>query len=756
MWASLDSGILPRMHKLVLLALLLGAATPAHAADKFLRELAVTRGFMLGRPTQAQPTPDGRAVLFLRSSPRTPNNALYRFDVATGKTEALLTPADLLKGQKESVSAAERAQRERQRIATSGFTHFVLSDDGQQLLLALSGQLYLLRLDTRAVTSLKTARPALNPALSPDGTKVAYVHDRDLYVYDLKRERERRLTHATDPAISNGVAEFVAQEEMARVEGFWWAPDNRSLAYEQVDNRGVEKLVIPDVAHPEQAPTETYYPRAGHPNAKVKLGIIGVGGGATTWVDWDTQRFPYLTRVVWQPRAPLTLLVQARDQKGEQLLAADGHGRTRMLVEEHDDTWLSLDPTLPVWLPDGSGFLWSASHDDGLVLELHGADGRLVRPLSTRAENYVVSQVAHAPTGLVHLDGARRIAWFVGAPTAPERQIFRVSLDGGAPIPVTRGEGVHLARFAPHGHSVWVEEVVTPTAMSRTLVHRDQGGDRVIGELPSVAEAPPFMSKEERLQVGALKYWAAVVRPQNFDARQKYPVIVDVYAGPGVQKVMAAPALMRQWMANQGAIVVSFDGRGTTARGRSWERYIAGDFSRTIDDQVAALQALGKRYPQLDLTRVGITGWSFGGYEAALAVLKRGDVFRVAAAGAPVVDWHDYDTYYTERYLGLPQENPAGYAASSLLTYAGKLFRPLLVIHGTSDDNVYFFHSLKLANALFRDGAAAHFSFLPLVGFTHMVPDPSVKERLETRIMSFLLESLAGSRGAVSSSVAKQ
>jgi dipeptidyl-peptidase-4 len=289
---------------------------------------------------------------------------------------------------------------------------------------------------------------------------------------------------------------------------------------------------------------------------------------------------------------------------------------------------------------------------------------------------------------------------------------------------------------------VWVEGVTTPAQMRRELVHvvDGKGGDRVAGELPSVAVKPPFMSTELVERVGDLGYWTALVRPRNFDPKRKYPVVVDVYAGPGHQQVSATPKLMRQWMADHGLIVVAIDGRGTPARGHDWERFIAGDFSRTIDDQAAGLQALAAKHPEMDLSRVGITGWSFGGYESALAVLKRGDVFHVAVAGAPVVDWHDYDTHYTEHYLGVLPEHKAAYDASSLLSYVDRLQRPLLIVHGTSDDNVYFFHTLKLSEALFRAGK--QFSLLPLAGFTHMVPDPVVTEQLDTRVMKFLLDVL--------------
>ena len=727
------------MRNAMWLLVLVALATPARADDKFLRELALTRNFNLGRPTRAEPTPDGTAVLFLRTEPRSPVNSLYAFDVASGQAKVLITPEQILKGAEEKLSQAERAQRERQRISTRGFTSYQLSDDGKLLLATLSGKLYVVRRADNDVTELKTGTlPPLNPTWSPDATRIAYVHDRDLYVYDLKSKRETRLTKSTDPAISNGLAEFVAEEEMGRVQGFWWAPDGKSLAYEEADERGVEQLYIPDVAHPERPPEATYYPRPGRQNARVRLGIIPVtstGGGATTWVQWDRDKLPYLARVVWRDRAPLTLVVQSRDEKTLQVLASEKNGRTRVLVDEHDDAWIDLDHAMPAWLPDGSAFLWSTTAGGSWpTLQLRGGDGHLIRALSTEKENY---------RGLVHVDGARRVAWFEGSPTAPESQVYRVPLDTGVPERITNGFGVHEADLARKGDGrVWVESSLTPTTMWRARVHviDDTGADHVAGELPSVAVQPPIMSNEQFERVGDLGFWTALTRPRNFDPKRKYPVVVDVYAGPGHQQVVAGPKLMRQWMADHGVIVVAIDGRGTPGRGHDWERYIAGDFSRTIDDQATALQALAKRHPEMDLSRVGITGWSFGGYESALAVEKRGDVFHVAVAGAPVVDWRDYDTHYTEHYLGLLPEHKAAYDASSLLSYVDRLQRPLLIVHGTGDDNVYFFNTLKLTDALFRAGKP--FALLPLNGFTHMVPDPVVTEELETRLMKFLTDVL--------------
>jgi len=230
---------------------------------------------------------------------------------------------------------------------------------------------------------------------------------------------------------------------------------------------------------------------------------------------------------------------------------------------------------------------------------------------------------------------------------------------------------------------------------------------------------------------------AAIVRPRDFKKGTTYPVILDVYAGPGHKQVLAQPDryMIDQWMADRGYIVVLADGRGTPGHGREWERAIRGNLIEVpLADQVAALQALAKHEPAMDLKRVGVTGWSFGGYFSAMAVMQRPDVFRCAVAGAPVVTWENYDTHYTERYLGLPSENADGYRKSSVLTYAANLSRPLFLIHGLTDDNVYAQHSIQLSEALFEAGKP--FNFLPLLG-THMVSEPLLRLRRQTRIMEF-------------------
>ncbi|MCS6912723.1 MAG: S9 family peptidase, partial [Myxococcota bacterium] len=699
----------------------------------YLRRHAETRGFSLGRPVQPRPTPDGQAVLFLRSGPRSPTLSLYEFAVASGQTRELVRPEQLLRGAEEQLSTEEKARRERMRMSLRGFTQLELSPDGTLVLLPLSGRLYLLNRKTGTVTELRTGpTPALDPHLSPDGRRVAYVRDRDLYVYDLATEQERRLVASRHPQVSYGLAEFIAQEELHRHQGLFWSPDGQQLAFEEADHRGVELLHIADPARPEQPPTAFPYPRPGRANAKVRLGLISVTGGRPTWVRWDADRLPYLATVRWDKNAPLTLVVLSRDQHDLEVLEVTQGGRTRTLLREHDPAWLNVDQDVPRWLPDGSGFLWTSERSGQRELELRDRSGQLVRVLVPGSAGY---------QKLIDVDGQRVV--FAAAADPAVRDLFWVPLGGGPAQPLppqVSGPAVRGATFS-RDHSLYVHTWTSPQSMTRTTVHRADG--TLVGELDSVAEEPPFRPRLELSWAGPQRLRASILRPRDHRPGRRYPVVVSVYGGPGHTKVSAAMHgyLLDQWLADHGYIVVSADGRGTPGRGREFERALAGSFARTtVADQVEALQALAQHHPEMDLTRVGIYGWSFGGYLAALAVLLRPDVFHVAVAGAPVVDWLDYDTCYTERYLGLPADNPAGYADSSLLTHAAKLVRPLLIIHGTSDDNVYFFHALKLSNALFRAGR--DHELLPLVGLTHMVPEPLVTERLWERILATLSRTL--------------
>jgi dipeptidyl-peptidase-4 len=729
---------------LLLVSLPALAQTPAskpmteRKPDTFLRQYSETRRFMSGRPGKARITPDEKTLIFLRTQPTSATQMLYAFDVATGETKELLTPDAILKGAEETLSVEEKARRERMRVSSRGFTTYSLSEDGERILVSLSGKLYVVERSTGKVTELKTGPGVIDPQFSPDGKQVAYVREHDVFRIDLAANKEQPVTQGGTEQKTHGLAEFVAQEEMHRFSGYWWSPDAKFIAYTEADTSGVEKLTIVDVMHPEQGGTTFPYPRPGKANAVVRLGVTPVTGGKTVWVEWDAKAYPYLATVAWQKGGPLTALVQNRTQTEEQLLAVDPRtGKTRLLLTEKDNAWVNLDQDFPRWLEDGSGFLWYTERNGGPEVELRNADGSLARSFVKPDAGF------HGMARFIDKD---RTLYFHGSPNPTESYLWRVK-DGGTPEKVATGTpapAFEMPVTISKQGGLLVTSSATPTTMPRFQVLRPDGTR--VGELPSVAAAPPFTPNTQLFQVGKEGFHASVTRPQNAKPGAKLPVILYVYAGPTTTVVRHGMAenLLNQWLADQGFLIVKIDGRGTPGRTAAWERVVKYDFATiTLDDQIAGLQALAQKVPELDLSRVGIYGWSFGGYMSALAALKRPDFFKAAVAGAPVVDWLDYDTHYTERYLGLPQEHPEAYEKSSLLTYAkdpNKPVAPLLLIHGTADDNVYFFHTLKLSHALFLAGKPH--DLLPLSGLTHMVPDPLVTQRQYERVLDYFRKHL--------------
>lgn len=721
---------------------------PAIKNPEFLDQFAATYRFRLGTPRNITVLPDGSGVLFLRSGPRSFVQDLYLFDMATGQERVLLTADQVLEGKAEQLTPEELARRERMRSASRGIAGFDLSDDGKRVLVALSGRLFVIDVpaggSSLGITELKGADGfPIDPQFSPDAKRVACVRNGEIHVTDIASGKEARVTSGAGGTVSNGEAEFVAQEEMSRFHGYWWSPDNSKIAYQQTDTAGMETFYIADPVNPNAEPHAWPYPRAGKKNASVKLGVISASGGDTTWVRWDREAFPYLATVNWSMNAPLTILVQNRSQTEQVLLAVDDTtGATRELLREKDPAWLNIAEACPRWTSDGSHFLWLTEQspgNDGWVLELRDAHGKHVRDLAGPSIGLL---------NLAHFDAERHLAFVVATGSDPtQTHLYRVSIDKPDNItPLTQvpdgTPGSHGGSFAKKSLA-WVHSYSLLNGKQGWEVTRADG--TTAGHIASTAEEPSIRAGVEirRTNPGAEGFWTSIIRPRDFTPGKKYPVIDSVYGGPGSNTVSSASrgAVFNQWLADQGFIVVSIDGHGTPRRGRAWERTIKYDvIAGPLDDQALALRQLAKDIPEMDLARVGITGWSFGGYFAAHATMRMPGVFKCGVAGAPVADWRDYDTHYTERYMGLPDEQSEAYDRTNVLTYCDRLTVPLLIIHGTADDNVYFMHSLKMTGALFRAGR--RFEFLPLAGFTHSVPDPTVTHRLNARVVGFLVEHL--------------
>ncbi|HVE81909.1 MAG TPA: DPP IV N-terminal domain-containing protein, partial [Myxococcales bacterium] len=412
----------------------MAAAPPEPAADDLLRLYAETRHFRSGLPVSPKVARDGTAAFFLRSGPKSDVQSLFMTDVATGQTKEVLSPEQLLAGAREQLTAAERARLERQRISARGFTSFQLSRDGQKLVVTLGGRLYLVTRPAMKVTPLRTGETPIDPQFSPDGSAVAYVSGNDVFAVDLAQNRERRVTRGGTGAVSHGLAEFVAQEEMDRFSGFWWSPDGKWIAFQETDDRPLEPFTIVDPMHPEQRGATFPYPRAGRANAVVRLGVVSAGGaGKPLWVQWDAARYPYLATVRWSEGAPLTLLVENRAQNEEVLLRADpATGKTAPLLTERSSAnhWLDLAQDFPLWKKDGSGFFWMAERGGGPAIELRDAGGAPV------AEWVPASFHPEPPAGY---DDAHQALYFAGAPEPARRQLYRAT-PGRAPEPLPIGD----------------------------------------------------------------------------------------------------------------------------------------------------------------------------------------------------------------------------------------------------------------------------------------------------------------------------
>ncbi|MGW2820546.1 prolyl oligopeptidase family serine peptidase [Streptomyces sp. NPDC001443] len=697
--------------------------------DSFPRRHARTQRFTLGAPRSSTVAPDGARVVFLRSGSGTDRaNSLWVLDVPEGRERVAADPRALLGGASEHLSAEERARRERSREGSAGIVGYATDTAVELASFALSGRLFTAELRAGTARELPVPGPVIDPRPAPDGRHVAYVHEGALRVVDAEGEGDRALAEPESASITYGLAEFVAAEEMSRSRGFWWAPESDRLLVARVDDTPVRRWWIADPAHPERDPQHVPYPAAGTPNAEVRLLIIDLNGSRTE-VSWDRARYPYLARVHWSAAGAPLLLVQARDQRSQLFLAVDPDtGATRMVHADEDRIWLELFPGVPCWSP--SGRLIRIADEGGARVLTVGE-----RPL-TGPQLHVRAVLDVADEDVLIAASAGEDAT---APETGEVHVYRVNERGLERV--SQVPGVHTAVRAG-GVTVLASATLDRPG---TEVQVLRGGKRT-ATVRSYAEDPGMSPRVTLTEGGARRIPCAVLMPSDYPGDTPLPVLMDPYGGPHGQRVVSAhnAHLTSQWFADQGFAVVVADGRGTPGRSPGWEKAVHRDFTVSLDDQVEALQDLAKSYP-LDLSRVAIRGWSFGGYLAALAVLRRPDVFHAGIAGAPVTDWRLYDTHYTERYLGTPDTDAAAYAHSGLVTDEGLSaaegpHRPLMIVHGLADDNVVVAHALRLSSALLAAGRPHE--VLPLSGVTHMTPQETVAENLLLLQVDFLRRAL--------------
>ena len=681
----------------------------------FPRQEAVTRRFRLGQPRGFRLSPDGERACFIRSaSGRDPVGSLWAAEVVDGQVgERLIVDARAMVDAGSDLPPAEKARRERLRETTSGITAFSADSALRRAVFSLDGVPYSVDLVDPDTSAAHVAHPGpvVDPQQSPDGAHVAYVSDRALYLASLEEGAGDAVCLAAPESglQSWGLADFVAAEEFDRVRGLWWLETSDAVLAEFVDETAVEVRWICDPAQPQNEPTPHRYPVAGAQNPQARLFHVLLDG-ARSELTWDRDAYPYLTSVETAPDGGAVVAVLSRDQQRQLILGLAAGARTlTTLSERRTSPWVSVLPGVPSRAPDGTLLEIIANLEDDCFQLV--ADGRPLSPPGTNV---------HA---LIDADKDRLVV--VGTSDPMDQHVLRIRWNGDVEH-LTRGDSVNSVA-ARGGAMVITTASAEATGTRCTALLR--GGQ---GPITSMAERPVVDPQVAFLRVGERRLSTALLWPTgHVPGSAMLPVILAPYGGPHHARVVHAASgfAQDQWLADQGFAVVVIDGVGTPGRGPDWEFGVHGDLAGgVLADQVSALQDLGAIYPDLDLDRVGITGWSFGGYLAGLALLERPDVFRAAVAGAPVSDWRLYDTAYSERYLGLPQDAPAAYDGSSLLTRAAGLERPLLIIHGLADDNVLAANTLQLSSALLAAGRSH--AVLPLSGVTHMTPQEVVAENL--------------------------
>ena len=680
-------------------------------SDSFPRQYARTQRLSLGEPRTFTISPDGSRVIFIRShSGSDAVNTLWVIDTATGIEHELLDPRTLNTDLSE-LTAAELRQRERAREGASGITSYACNRDITRAVTVLGGSIVLIDLLSGDATMPSIESGVFDVRLSPDGSAISYLRGSSLCVASLTGD-ERVIASESNNAVSWGNAEFIAAEEMGRFRGYWWSPDSQSIAACRVDVSAINVWHIADPAHPELPATEHRYPAAGTPNASVSLHILSVATATATPVELSGN-WEYLNSVSWNS-AGLIAQTQTRDQKQIDIHSIDSAtGKATIVFTDTDGAWVELVSGVPALQHDGT-LVTCADRD--------GARRLLVNGVAVTPTTMQVRSVVSTVNSIVFIANDISTPWATDAWAFSKSELQQITHSNGT-VSITGSLSCYVSRISTLDTERAQFTVHTPTATHN---------------IASLAETSLVQPNVRIMSVGPRGIPVAILLPRD-GLSTKLPVLFDPYGGPHAQRVVASRAAYNssQWFADQGFVVVIVDNTGTPGKGSAWERGVMNDLAQPVlDDQVEILRDLNDLEPRADTSRVGIRGWSFGGYLAALAVLRRGDLFHAGVAGAPVTDWRLYDTHYTERYLGNPSIDASAYEATSLFNDAEHLRQPLLLIHGLADDNVVAAHTLQLSSELLAAGKPHE--VLPLSGVTHMTPQEVVAENLLLHQLEFL------------------
>ena len=699
-------------------------------------------------------SPDGKLLSYLDDNAGG-GPEIWAVDASTGQRHVLVDAQRL-----RDVLLPPASRGQQTGLGRVAPPRYLWAPGGQGLLFISARELFWYDLKTESAKRLLGGAKGKAPSgeaadiddakISPDGRWVSFLRDHDLWVVSVASGELRRLTQGGSEEVRNGELDWVYPEELDLGTAYWWAPDSSKIALLQLDERAVEKYPLVSALSYGGTLTEERFPEAGTPNPVAHVGVVEVMGGDVRWMDTGNDPTALLARAQWLPDSRRLAIERLnRVQNHLELLFADAaSGKCETVLTEQDKYWINLsgDGFGPAasdglhFLADGNRFLWSTERSGFRHLYLYDFSGKQLAQL-TRGD-WEVESVAK-------VDEQIQAVYFTSTKKSPiERQFYRVALSGGEPVELTHEHGTHGVSMAPDGKH-FLDTYSTAVTPPQQRLYSADGNLVATVEENKVGEFGNYhLQPVEFLTVpGAdgTPLDAALIKPARFDASRKYPVIVSVYGGPHVQQVRDAwggsTFLWHELMADKGFLIFIVDNRGAAGHGHKFETPIYHHFGRAeLADQLAGVKWL-TRQSYVDGSRVGIWGWSFGGYLTCMAMLRAGDVFRAGFAGAPVTDWRRYDTIYTERYMGTPQENPEGYRDSSPVNFAAGLQGKLLIAHATGDDNVHFSNSLALAEQLVE--AQKYAEFLIYADRGHGVTDSTARIHVFHRVTQFFAENLS-------------
>jgi dipeptidyl-peptidase-4 len=710
----------------------------------------------------AQVSPDGKLLTYLQPEPGAQNKLDLWAAPIDGGAARLLVSGQAVEPDGAKLSEAEKGRRERQRLAAvSGVIDYAFDDQGRQVLIPAGGDLYLVDLQApkAAVRKLPTAASDNTDArFSPTGKLISYVRAQNLWVMDPATGRERAVTHDGAGAVSYGVAEFVAQEEMDRYTGYWWSAGDRFIAYARVDETPVDLLPRLEIGADGATIADQRYPKAGRPNAAVSLYVRQMdetSGAAPVKVDLGPDADIYLARVHWSADGH-TLYVERENRAQTQLdlLKVDPlTGASHVILTERQTPWIDLNDNF--YALNNGDFIWGSERTGFNHLYLYSADGELIRAL-THGDWPVAGSASgtgmHA-SGIAGVDQEKGLVYFLASKDTPiERQLYVVSYrDPEAPKAVTKSAGWWTAVMSKSATS-FIGYYSDPATPPQSALYATDGRRlRWIVQNPLDASHPfyPYAARYPAAEFGVLKaedgqaLHYILQKPVGFDPAKRYPAIVEVYGGPGVQSVTRSwRAVPEKLYLEAGYVLFQLDNRGGANRGVAFQApiHLRMGFPE-VDDQVAGLDYL-RGLPFVDGARIGVTGWSYGGYMTLRMLTDPRTKLVAGAAGAPPTDWRLYDTHYTERYMGLPQADEAAYDASAVLPRLDRLSGRLLLLQGMSDDNVQFSNSTKVMASLQAMGRPFDLMLYP--GQRHGIQGQTRQLQLWRTFLQFFGRELGG------------